>query len=199
MERKFLKGLGLDDEAIDQIMAENGKDIQMEQGKGAAKEAELVAAQNTIQTLRAAAKQFDGVDVAALQAQLSEANAKYERDLKAAKMDAAVSLELVKAGAVNPKAVKALLELDPDKAELEADGSIKGLTEKIEALKTAEDSRMLFPQDAGPKRPEIKGLRPGEGRDRDILGGNEPETLADAIKLNMASHLNHPNDQRAES
>ena len=30
MEREFLKGLGLEKDAIDKIMAENGKDIELE-------------------------------------------------------------------------------------------------------------------------------------------------------------------------
>lgn len=199
MERKFLKDLGLEEEAINKIMAENGKDVQAEQGKTAAKEVELTAAQNSIQTLQNAAKQFDGVDVAGLQKQIADANAKYNHDLKAAKVDAAVSLALVKAGALNVTATRALLMLDPEQVELEADGTIKGLAEKIDALKTAEDSKMLFPQDTGTKKPVIKGFQPGEGRDSDPLGGDdEPQTLSDAVRLNMASHLNNPNDQHPD-
>ena len=48
MEREFLKGLGLEKDAIDKIMAENGKDIELEKGKVKDIQSQLVTANNTI-------------------------------------------------------------------------------------------------------------------------------------------------------
>lgn len=48
MEREFLKGLGLEKDAIDKIMAENGKDIELEKGKLKDIQSQLVTANNTI-------------------------------------------------------------------------------------------------------------------------------------------------------
>ena len=60
---------------------------------------------------------------------------------------------------------------------------LKGLTEKLEALKTAEDSKMLFQQAT---KPEIKGFDPAEGI-TDTDGIQEPATLAEAIKLSLSA------------
>ena len=65
MKREFLEGLEvngvkLSKELVDQIMAENGKDIQREQAK-------VTTAQQTITDLQEKVKQFDGVDVQKLQ------------------------------------------------------------------------------------------------------------------------------------
>lgn len=49
MKREFLKGLGLTDEAIDSVMAENGRDIERQKEKLEAQKAEMEALQHTAQ------------------------------------------------------------------------------------------------------------------------------------------------------
>ena len=55
-------------------------------------------------------------------------------EVKQLKVNAAIESALVGAKAKNTTAVKALLK-DLDEAELQEDGTIKGLTEQIKALK----------------------------------------------------------------
>ena len=40
MKREYLKELGLEDEIIDKVLAENGKDIEREKGKAEAAKAD---------------------------------------------------------------------------------------------------------------------------------------------------------------
>lgn len=113
--------------------------------------------------------------------QNADAKAKYEADLKAQKIDAAVTLALTNAKAVNVKAVKALLDLD--KADIAEDGTVKGLDEQIRALQDAEDSKMLFQS----QTPKFRGFKPGEGRDGTPADGGEPKTMAQAIEMALSA------------
>lgn len=63
MERKFLEELGLEKEAIDKIMAENGKDIEAQKALTLAESEKLKKATETISQLQDTVKQFDGIDV----------------------------------------------------------------------------------------------------------------------------------------
>lgn len=109
MERKFLEGLGLEAETIDQIMAEHGKTIQAEQAKTSAKEAELKTAKETISGLQGSIKKFDGVDIEKLQQDAKDWEKKYNEDLKAEKAKAenlhreyALKESLSKVGVLDP-------------------------------------------------------------------------------------------------
>lgn len=84
---------------------------------------------------------------------------RHAAELHALKVDNAVSLALTEARALNQKAVKALLNLE--KAEFDADGKVKGLSEQIKALIEAEDSKFLF---GAPTKP-AKGAKMGEPGD----------------------------------
>ncbi len=68
----------------------------------------------------------------------------------------AMNEALTAAGARNHRAVRALLDVDADM--LGEDGRIRGLDEKLKALKESEG--YLFEE-----RPVLRGLRPGQGRD----------------------------------
>lgn len=93
-----------------------------------------------------------------LQEQNAQDKAAYEAKLKETQINNAVEKSLLTSKAKNIKAVRALLDLE--NAELLEDGSIKGLTEQIEALQKAKDSAFLFenPKEA----PVLQGLKPGE-------------------------------------
>lgn len=105
-------------------------------------------------------------DAAELQKQienLQEANKaaakKYADDLKQMQIDTAVEKAITTANGKNAKAIKALLDLS--KAELDDDGTVKGLSVQLEALAKAEDSSFLF----GSSVPDVKGMTPGKGKD----------------------------------
>ena len=77
------------------------------------------------------------------------------------KVNAAIDSALTGASAKNLVAVKALLK-DMDKAELDADGSIKGLAEQIAALQKS-DSYLFDTKDSR----KFKGATPGESGNDD--------------------------------
>ena len=85
MTREFLKKLGLEDAAIDQILDENMDDIGKEKAKTTAAKAALTEAQGQ---LTAAQTELEGLktaggDIAAVRQQLTELQAKYDTDTKA--------------------------------------------------------------------------------------------------------------------
>ncbi len=195
MKRQILEDKGLTKEQIDQIMAENGKDVQAEQLKTTAKDGELSTAQETIRQLRETAKQYQGVDVEGLQTQLSAAQEKYEADLKAAKIDSAVSLALVSAKAKNVRAAKALLSEFLEKAELDEHGAVKGLEEQLKTLRESTDSAFLF-ESENEQKSKIKGMTPADGRDPLDKEDAAPETLSDAIRMAIeGQQTNNTNSQ----
>lgn len=175
MERKFLKDLGLADEAIEKIMAENGKDIN-----------ELKTASTTAQTTIADLqkqisdrdKQLETLkkssgDNAALQeeiAKLQEANktakAEYEAQMKKVQLDSKVETALLGAKAKNTKAVRALL----DESKISIDGeNVLGLKEQLEALK--KDAAYLFGEDKGLNPPPPAGdTPPAPAEPKGLLG-----------------------------
>ncbi len=121
-----------------------------------------------------------------LQTQNATDKATYEKQLKEQKVDAAVQLALAGSGALNAKAVRALLDVDAEKAEFAEDGSLKGLSDRIQALQKAEDSKMLF-KDADAK-PVFKGFKPAEGRDGlPEDGDGQPKTMAEAIAMSLGA------------
>ena len=168
MDRKFLETLGLEKETIDKVLDEASKDI----GKH----------------LQEAAKQFDGVDVAALQQQITDLQAKYETDTKAIKRDAALKLAI--GGRVHdPSDVIRLL--DTDKLELDDDGTLKGSIDDL--LKPIKESKpYLFVEDKGSTPPPVKGTKPAE-----TGTGNPPKTYTqeELGKMSMAEYREYRESQ----
>lgn len=146
MERAFLKGLGLEKDVIDQIMTENGKDIELEKGKAKDFQTQLDAANKTIKERD---KQLEDLknssdnpeelkkQIQQLQDDNKAAKEAHEKEIKDLKVANALEKALSDAKAKNAKAVQALLELGDD-VELADDGTIKGLDEKIKALKKSD-------------------------------------------------------------
>ena len=191
MKRKFLEDMGvLSAEQIDQIMKENGDDINAAKG-------ELTAVTTERDNLKNQVKDRDTQienlkKTAGDNAELTKQIEQLQAENKAAKVDAAVQLALTVAKAKNVKAVRALLE-GLDKAEFADDGSIKGLADQIKKLQTAEDSKFLFEEAQKPATP--KGATPEDGAD------DKPTTMtkADFQKLSTQDQMNyikdHPNWQ----
>ena len=99
-------------------------------------------------------------------------------------MDNAVNSALLGEKALNVKAVKALLNLD--KAELNEDGTVKGLEDQIKTLKTADDSKFLF----GSSNPALKGAKAGESGDDD---GNHQVDTSKMTYSELAAYMaEHP-------
>lgn len=96
-----------------------------------------------------------------LQAENTAKDKAHAAEIHNLKVNAAIETALNGANAKNLVAVKALLK-DMDKAELDADGSIKGLAEQVAALQKSDP--YLF--EAKPSK-QVKGAKPGEAGNED--------------------------------
>ena len=76
MKREFLKGLELEDEMIDKIMAEHGKTTKKYLDKIDAKDTELGNLQGELKDANDKIKAFDGVDVNGLKSEAEDWKAK---------------------------------------------------------------------------------------------------------------------------
>ena len=100
-----------------------------------------------------------------LQDDAKESEKAHADEIKTLKINNAVDNALMGAKALNVKAVKALLDLE--KAELDEDGTVKGLADQIKNLQTAEDSKFLF----GSSTMTMKGAKSGESGNEDGAKG----------------------------
>lgn len=72
MKTDFLKGLGLDQEVIDKIMAENGKDIAAEKAKTTKAESERDNYKDQLSTATESLEKFKDVDPTAMQGEIDQ-------------------------------------------------------------------------------------------------------------------------------
>lgn len=156
MKREDLKALGLNDEQIDKIMAQNGADIENAKQGGAAdrQRADDLQAQLDRLTTDLAAAQKSAGDAAALKDQLAKANGALDAMRKANAIRDALA-------EYKPKDARVLARLlDDDKISYK-DNTLDGLKEQVEALRTS--SGYLFAD-----TPDDKGGSPDAGH-----GGGE--------------------------
>ena len=111
----------------------------------------------------------------------------FEAELAKFKLESAIDTTLLGSNAINTRAVKALLDMD--KIKLDGDVLI-GISEQIEALKNAEDSKMLFKvTETKQKEPNFSGVKPGEGN-TGTEDRNQSKSLADAIMARLTINKN---------
>lgn len=184
MKRKFLEDLGLEKEVIDKILDENSVDIGKAKGEVDSITSErdklktdLADRDEQLETLKNSTGDVEAMkkQIADLQAENKTKDETHAAEMKQLKVDAAVSAALTGAKAKNEKAVKALLELDPEKIELLDDGSIKGMDDQIKKLTESDDTKFLF--DTSTKKTQMKGAKPGE------TGKEDPDTKVDVSKM----------------
>ena len=168
MKTDFLKGLGLEQAAIDQIMAENGKDIKAEQDKVSGIREQLSTATDRL-------KAFDGVDVNDLKTQVSKLSGdlalkEKQYNEQITDMEFTRTLEGVMSGAKarNIKAAAALLDVPALKA---SKNQQKDIEAAIESLK--KDNSYLFEVEA-----PFSGRTPGPA--------GEPPASKDTAKASDA-------------
>ena len=156
MERKFLKELGIADESIEKIMAENGKDIEGLKSEQSASKNTLVHLQQQIkerdkqlETLKKTSGDKEELkkQISDLQTANKTAKAEYEAHLKKVVLDSKIETALLGAKAKNTKAARALL--DESKISLDGD-NLLGMNEQIEAIK--KENAYLF-DDGKPQNP----------------------------------------------
>ena len=175
MKREFLKELGLSDEQIDKIMAENGKDIQAEQDKITAKQSEVDKLSAQLSDANEQAKAFRDMNVDEIKTKAKEFEEKFNQsqaELKEARENAMMDKVLGGLNAHDVDVVKGLIKKDQ---LVFNDDKIVGLDEQIKALK--DNKGFLFKDDdgSGEKKPTFSAK----------TGDPEPPkalTLADAIR-----------------
>lgn len=195
MTKEQAKALGLDDAAAEKVAAESAKELKEYVKKSdydtltaekAQLEKDVKTRDGQIEQLKKADPEKLQQTITDLQTQNTTNKATYEKQLKEQKVDSAVQLALASSGALNAKAVRALLDVDAEKAEFAEDGSLKGLSDQIQKLQTAEDSKMLFK--AADTKPVFKGFKPAEGKDGLPQGSDgQPKTMAEAIEMSLSA------------
>lgn len=119
---------------------------------------------------------------------------KYEADIKRMQIDNAVQTALKDAGAKNVTAAIALLK-DMDKAELDSDGTVKGLAERITELQKSES--YLFDVKTG-TAPKASGATPASGSLTHIPGTITKEQFA-KMGYKERNELYHTNKELYDS
>lgn len=154
MKREDLKSIGLENEAIDKIMAENGKDIESHKSKIAALETELKNTRDQLTEASATIESFKAMNIDQIKASADEwktkaetAQAEAEKQINDLKFEHALESALSGAKAKNAKAVKALLNTNDLK--IAEDGSIIGLKDQLEKIKS-ENEYMFESEKATP-------------------------------------------------
>ena len=119
MKREELVKLGLAEEVVDKVMAMNGQDIEKHKNEAAAAKTEVDGFKTQLAEASKQIEAFKGMDIEGVKKSADEWKTKAEKaesDSKAAlaqvKFDHALENALAGAKAKNPKAVKALLDLD---------------------------------------------------------------------------------------
>ena len=171
MNRDFLKELGIEGDAIDKIMTENGKDI--EKAKGDASKAEELKTENASlkSTIAERDQQLEDLKKTAgdneqLKSQIDKlkddnktAAEKHDKEMADLRKGYAIDNALLVAKAKAVKAAKAYI--DTEKVTIDSKGNVTGIDDQIKALKEANDTKFLFDDGA----PSIKGAAPGEPSD----------------------------------
>lgn len=185
MNREFLKKLGLEQDAIDKIMDENGKDIEKAKGDSEQSSARVKELEKEVESLKGNISERDKQleklkkdagdnedlkkKIEALTAENKEAAKKHEAEMASLKKGQAIEKALAEASAKSVDLVRKLI--DESKVSIDDNGNILGLDEQIKNLKEDENSKTLF----GSGNPKIKGANPGHPSDPDNGGGELSE------------------------
>lgn len=151
MERKFLKELGIADEAIDKIMAENGRDVEKAKGDLTDVKQRLDDAQKTLRS-------FEGVNVEELKGKVTQLTKDLDDKDKdyAAKLDDRDFRDTLKSVGTGLKvknidAAIAVLGADKVNALKVSKNREKDITEALKAQKEATDTAYLYETERAPR------------------------------------------------
>lgn len=153
MKREYLKQLGLEQDVIDKIMAENGSDIEELKQQLKTAEADKETLSKQIAEANKQIEEFKGMDIEGIKKAAEDYKSKFEKaeadgkaKIEKLQFDYALSTALSGAKARDSKAVAALLDMD----NLQYDGKeITGLKDQIDRLKT--EKSYLFEGDKTPR------------------------------------------------
>lgn len=187
MDKEFLKGLGIEGENAEKIIAEHNaaiKDKFIPLERFNTVNADLKNQKEQVKTLEKQIDKLKEVDpeklkseIERLQGENKTAKEKFEKDLSSLKISNAIEKALTGAKAKNLTAVKALLKMD----DITLDGdTVKGLDKQIKALTEGEGTKFLF--DTGETKPEIKG---NPSKDPDNRGSESSKGAQFAQRYNQ--------------
>lgn len=154
LNKEFLSGLGVSEDAITNIIAEHGKSIQAEQNKTAL---EKTRADNATTQLSEANKKLEGYDPE-WKVKMDASQKEAETKISKMKFDHALNGALQSAGVKNLKAVSALI--DKDALKLNGDELI-GIDTQIDALKKSDGYLFTSAEETKPPiftRPTSNGM-----------------------------------------
>ena len=191
MTREFLKNLGLEDAAIDTILNENMADIGKEKAKTTTAKADLSDAQGKLADAQSELETLKkvGGDAAAVQQQLTELQAKYDKDTgdfraQLADRDYADAISKAIAGKglkFSSKSAERDITAALKEQNLELkDGELSGLDDFIKAQKEA-DPEAFAPDKAPPRF--VTGACSGGGH------GEPPKQTSRAAQLAAEHHM----------
>lgn len=173
--------------AVDGIMAENGKDIEAEQAKTTAETAKLTTANNTIKELQEAAKKFDGKDPDKLKADLEALQTKYNNDIAAEQKKASdvrkefrLKESLREAGVVDPEYL-IYKHGGVDKFAFSDDAPI-GVDDILKPYKEKSPHLFTVEEEPGGTQKKDSGGKHGGGGGTDFLKMSDDEFFAAKFK-----------------
>lgn len=191
MKKEELIGLGLDEETAKKVADASAEELKGYVPKSRLNEViterdnykgELADRDKQLEDLKKSSGDSEALknQIVEMQKTNKEALAAKDAEILSIRKNNAVEKALSGAQAKNAKAVMALLDLE--NAELQEDGTIKGLEEQIKSLKESEDTSFLFNVENKPPQPTVKGATPGQAG-TPPTASNEWETkLAEARK-----------------
>lgn len=159
MNREMLKDLGLEEEAINKIMAENGKDIENAKGDLKAKESELQKVQEQLKEANKTIESYKDMNIEDIKksAEDWEGKAKeLETELTQTRNEALLDKNLAAINTYDPDMLKKALNQEEI---IFKDGEIIGLDKQIESLKESKAYLFKAEAPAEPEQPSIQGVK----------------------------------------
>jgi len=200
MKRKFLEDLGLEKDVIDQIMAENGKDIEAEKKKTEKAEGERDSLQSQLTTAQDTLKGFEGIDPADIQRQITDwkkkaedAERDYKEKLEKRDFDDALKAELETVKFSSEAAKKAVMAEITEAGLKLKDGKIMGLSDLLSQIKERDASAFVDEEEEEQEQNKARFTTPlghkGSGKKygswEEIMDIKDPSERQRAISENM--------------
>ena len=158
MKREYLKELGIEEEVINNIMAENGKDVEKAKTELITKETELKTLQGQLEQANTQIESFKGLDIEGIKKasddykkQYEDTKTKAEKDIADIKFNHDLESMARDYKAKNVKTVLALLDREALKGSNNRDSELKAA---FDGIKTSDG--YLF-EDG---KPDVKGREP---------------------------------------
>lgn len=193
MNKEQLIALGLTEEQAEKVLSANTEQLKgfipksrFDEVNNAKKQLEKDIAErdNQLETLKNSTSDIETLKttIANLQNDNKAAKEQYDAEIAKIKLDNAIETALLNANAVNIKAAKALLDMEKVKLDGE---TLVGVNDQLEALKKAEDSKMLFKSET---KQTLSGATPGAGNVGNPGGEGKPKTLAESIAAALSGN-----------